>query len=69
MTLCLILPVAEGLAKYIHYNDAPKSIYKWWFCLVSLFNDISTFMGYLMPKLSLKRKTVVLFNPYMETYE
>ena len=25
----------------------------WWFGLVSFFNDISTFMGYLIPKPSL----------------
>ena len=31
--------------------------------LVSLFNGISTFVGYLMPSLSPKRTVVVLFNP------
>ena len=31
--------------------------------LVSLFNSISTFMDYLMPKLSLRRTAVILFNP------
>ena len=34
------------------------------FGLVSLFNDISTFVGYLMPKpFSSRRTVVVLFNP------
>ena len=32
-----------------------------WFSLVSLFNHISTFVGYLMPKSSLKN-SMVLFN-------
>ena len=30
-----------------------------WFALVSLFNDISTFVGYLMPKLYFYRTAVV----------
>ena len=37
----------------VHFND-----------LVSLFNGISTFVGYLMPKIYSPRRTVmVLFNP------
>ena len=32
----------------ICYTNLPKR--KVWFVLVSLFNGISTFMGYLMPK-------------------
>ena len=38
-------------------------LYVDWFALVSLFNGISTFVGYLMPKPFFKRRTVVvLFN-------
>ena len=34
-----------------------------WFGLVSLFNGISTILGYLMPKPFPRRTVVVLFNP------
>ena len=33
-----------------------------WFCLVSLFNGISTFEGYLVPKLSLPKDSSTLSN-------
>ena len=32
-------------------------------CLFSLFNGISAFVGYLMPKPSSRKTVVVLFNP------
>ena len=34
-----------------------------WFGLVSLFNGISTFVGYLIPGHSPRRTVVVQFNP------
>ena len=35
------------------------------FDLFSLFNGMSTFAGYLMPKPSFRRTVVVLFNPQL----
>ena len=45
-----------------HENYPSKTNQACWFDLVSLFNGISTFVGYLMPKL-FWRTVVVLFNP------
>ena len=50
---CLVLTVCYS-------PDLP--LYRRWFGLVSLFNSISTFVGYLKPKL-FSWTVVVLFNP------
>ena len=34
-----------------------------WFGLVSLFNGISTFLGYLIPKIFARKTVMILFNP------
>ena len=36
------------------------------FCFVSLFNGISIFVSYSMPKLPSRKTPVMLFNPYLE---
>ena len=41
------------------------SIYLFLFRLVSVFNGISTFMDYLIPKLSFEKDHNVLFNPQL----
>ena len=46
--------------------DIPGLLAKEWFGLVSLFNGILTFMGYLMSKLSFYKKsssTIMGFQP------
>ena len=34
--------------------------------LVDLFNNIPTFLGYLIPKPLQEKNTRILFNPYLE---
>ena len=67
-----ICNIAQTLAtdlwsiKSINHNGSDRYLKKKremiWFGLVSLFNGISTFVGYLMPKPS-RRTAIVLFNP------
>ena len=45
--------VVEWKSKYLETDHSISSTCTQWFSLVSLFNGISIFMGYLMPKLSL----------------
>ena len=46
----------------IYYADF-QELAIWWIGIVSLLNNISPFVGYLMPKLSLKNGTGTIYCP------
>ena len=54
---CVIVCVSAYVRVHVCKSGHVRLCVSDWFGLVSLFNGISTFVGYLMPKLSLKNSS------------